>query len=151
VITAGALARGGSAALDDTPGRGPRPCAGEPILVVEDEALVREVTADALVGAGYAVIQASNAGEAMQILETTSVLAVVTDVMMPGEIDGVGLATVVRAMSRDLPVLVVSACHNHLRLQDLPADAPFLGKPYSDIQLVYAVRSLLSEARAAAA
>jgi CheY-like chemotaxis protein len=152
VTTAVAFARGETGALDDTPGRGLRPGAGPPgpVLVVEDEALVREVTAEALAGAGYAVVQAANAGEAMEILETTPLLAVVTDVMMPGEIDGVGLASIVRAMSRDVPVLVVSACHNHLRLQDLPPGAPFLGKPYSDIQLIGAVQSLLGEARAAA-
>lgn len=154
MTASGALARGETRAADeDTPERRTRAGADPagPILVVEDEALVREVTAEALAGAGLAVIQAANAAEALEILETTPLSAVVTDVMMPGDLDGVALAAVVRAYSRDLPVLVVSACHAHPRLRELAPGTPFLGKPYSDIQLVSAVRAVLNEACAAAA
>lgn len=147
MTVARAFARGGLAASEDS---AVRPQVAGAVLIVEDEALVREVTAEALTSAGFAVIEAASGDEAVAILETTPVLAIVTDVMMPGELDGVALAVLARTMAPELPVLVVSACHGHARLKDLPPGVPFLGKPYSDVQLVCAVRGLLPLTRAAA-
>lgn len=121
-----------------------------PVLVVEDEALVREVTVEALTSAGYPVIQAADGAEAQKILETTRLAALVTDVMMPGALDGVAVAGLARRLAPELPILVVSACHGHPRLTALPSDAAFLGKPYSDIQLVSALLGVLRKDRAAA-
>ena len=137
-------------AADETLGFGWETCAPGPVLVVEDEALVREVTVEALAAAGYRVIEASDGAQAQRILETTRLAALVTDVMMPGALDGVAVAALARRLSPDLPVLVVSACHHHPRLACLPADVAFLGKPYSDIQLVCALREQLGEDRVAA-
>ena len=121
------------------------------ILIVEDEVLVREVTVEALVEAGFVVAQAANGEEALRMLGSTPLAALVTDVMMPGGLDGVAVASIARRLAPELPVLVVSACHDHPRLKDLPPRVPFLGKPYTDSEIACAVRALVAQVPAAAA
>jgi CheY-like chemotaxis protein len=68
------------------------------ILVVEDEVLVRMAIADNLRKARYAVIEASNAHEALDLLRNgVDVRLIFSDVRMPGIIDGVALARIVRS------------------------------------------------------
>src|SRR3569833_870319 len=67
------------------------------VLIVEDELLVRENAADMLEAAGYATLQASDAAEAIAILESRDdIRVVVTDVQMPGSMDGLRLAALIR-------------------------------------------------------
>src|ERR1700679_2098612 len=88
----------------------PAPAARVPmVLVVEDEALLRLALADHLQGCGFTVLEARDAHEAIEILEAGHGIDVVfTDVKMPGEIDGFGLAKWVRDNQPGLPVFVAS-------------------------------------------
>src|SRR3984893_8424442 len=71
------------------------------VLIVEDEHLVRVTSADLLAEAGFEVLEAANADEALRILEATPVVRVVfTDVEMPGSLDGLGLAPVFAGAGR---------------------------------------------------
>jgi CheY-like chemotaxis protein len=66
------------------------------VLVVNDEVLIRLSAVAGVEAAGFEVIAASNADEALHVLESRDdVRAVFTDVHMPGSIDGLGLARVV--------------------------------------------------------
>ena len=69
------------------------------VLVVEDEVLIRVVIADYLRECGYRVYEAVNASEALAMLQApeVSVDIVFSDVEMPGDMDGLGLARWVRA------------------------------------------------------
>ncbi|MFC5085869.1 response regulator [Microvirga arabica] len=80
------------------------------ILVVEDEVLVRLVIADYLRECGYKVYEAVNAGEALEVLQSSRVPidVVFSDVQMPGEIDGFGLARWVRANKPGVQVILTS-------------------------------------------
>ena len=116
------------------------------ILVVEDELLVRIMVSDFLREAGYHVIEACNADEAVSILNSgTRIDLVLTDVRMPGSMDGLGLLQYLQDRSPRLPVILTSG---HL----LPADAiargaaHFLGKPYSLDYAVSLVELELSKA-----
>jgi CheY-like chemotaxis protein len=106
------------------------------ILVVEDEALVRMTLVDVLEDAGFKVIEAVNAYEALRVLKAVSdVQAVVTDVEMPqGSINGFELAHRVRTNCQGIGVLVVSG-RAALKAGDLPDGALFIGKlcPSGDI------------------
>ncbi|MGH6935913.1 MAG: response regulator [Methylocella sp.] len=63
------------------------------VLIVEDEPLVRVAGADLLAKAGFEVLEAGNADEALRILEAAPEVRVVfSDVEMPGSLDGLGLA-----------------------------------------------------------
>jgi CheY-like chemotaxis protein len=62
------------------------------VLIVEDEPLLRMFAADTLADAGYAVMEAGTAEEALHLIATgTPLVAVMTDIEMPGQIDGLEL------------------------------------------------------------
>ena len=109
------------------------------VLVVEDESLLRLALADHLQGCGFAVLEACNAYEAIEILEAGREIDVVfTDVKMPGEIDGFGLAKWVRDNQPGLAVFVASGYSGKLDLaRELCAGEQFFAKPY-DLDLVVA-------------
>jgi CheY-like chemotaxis protein len=111
------------------------------ILVVEDEILIRLSMADDLRHAGFTVIEASNAEEALSVLSTTpDISLVVTDIRMPGRIDGLGLANWVRRHAPRIKVAIASA--NIEMGMDQSFDAVF-SKPILPRDLIAGVRQLL--------
>jgi CheY-like chemotaxis protein len=78
------------------------------VLLVDDNEAVRATAAAYLRDGGFAVLEAGDAAGALRILEANAVKAVVTDIVMPGEMDGTGLADTIRTMRPGLPVLLVS-------------------------------------------
>jgi CheY-like chemotaxis protein len=105
---------------------------GSPIvLVVEDEGLVRQMSADELADAGYQVLEAANSREAISILETgVRVSVLFTDVNMPGELNGLELAYLVHDRWPRVRLLVTSG-GARAGPQDVPDDGRFISKPYS--------------------
>jgi CheY-like chemotaxis protein len=109
------------------------------VLVVEDDPLVRDMMFDVLVESGFEVCEACCAGEALQVLAGYRVDAVITDVDMPGEIDGIGLARRVRELRPEVSVIVASG-----RLaRALPSGVRFLAKPFTARHLQQAVADLI--------
>jgi CheY-like chemotaxis protein len=100
------------------------------ILVVEDDGLVRQVSAEELIDAGYQVLEAANAEEAIAIFESgVGVALLFTDINMPGELDGLDLARLVHDRWPRVQLLVTSGKASDL--DDLPDDGRFISKPYS--------------------
>ena len=67
------------------------------VLIVEDEALVRMTAVDMIEEAGFEILEAANADEAILLLEARRDITVLfTDIEMPGSMDGLGLAQAVR-------------------------------------------------------
>lgn len=109
------------------------------ILVVEDELLIRMVVSDELRDVGYQVIEASSADEALEVLGSVTPDAIVSDVRMPGSLDGLGLLKVVRETSPGLPVIIMSA--DARPEVALAAGAnQFVAKPFTLRLIVEAVR-----------
>jgi DNA-binding response OmpR family regulator len=81
------------------------------ILIVEDEALIRMSLSDFLQECGFKVLEAANADTAIRVIQATSSIidVVLTDVRMPGSMDGFGLAQWVREHRPGIPVLMASA------------------------------------------
>ena len=100
------------------------------VLVVEDESLLRMTAMDMVEEAGFEGIAASDADEAIRILESRNdIRAVFTDVHMPGSMDGLRLARVVR--NRWPPVaLIVTSGQTIVAETHLPTGGRFLRKPY---------------------
>jgi two-component system, response regulator PdtaR len=121
--------------------RGGRPV----VLVVEDETLVR-VTALAIIEeSGFEAIAAGNADEAICALETRSdIRAVFTDVQMPGSMDGLKLAQVIRDRWPPVALLVTSGKTRTID-SDLPNGARFLPKPYFPLQIEMTLREMLEK------
>ena len=112
------------------------------ILIVEDELLLRMDSAEIIEYAGFEVIQAGNADEAIAILTARSDIRVVfTDIQMPGSMDGLKLARFIR--NRWPPIKIV-ATSGLVRVEDddLPAGSRFLQKPYRGAEIVVALREL---------
>ena len=108
------------------------------ILVVEDELLIRLALSDGLRDAGYQVIEACSGEEALAILNSVRPDLVISDVRMPGPLDGLGLLAIVRREFPALPVIIVSG---HLRPSAALADGAtqFLAKPYGLDAMLQAV------------
>ena len=123
-------------------GSAPRPH-GETVLVVEDEVLVRLSLAATLRDEGFLVLEAANADEAIAVLSgSTSVDVVMTDVNMPGLLDGVALSRYVRTTRPGLKVIVVSGRVAFEAASEV-ADA-FLAKPYEPETVVRTIDLLMS-------
>lgn len=114
------------------------------ILVVEDEALVRMTLVDVLEDAGFKVIEAVHADEALRVLKAVSdIQALVTDVEMPrGSINGFELARRVRTERQEIGVLIASG-RAAPKTGDLPDGALFIGKPVHPETLVRLLKTLL--------
>jgi CheY-like chemotaxis protein len=110
------------------------------VLIVEDEPLVRLGAVRAIEDAGFRVIEAANADEAIRILETRGDIRVVfTDIHMPGSIDGLKLAHAVRNRWPPIKIIVTSG-HDLLSEKDLPEGGRFFAKPYDSTQIADTIR-----------
>ena len=119
----------------------------ETILVVDDEEAVRELLAEMLRDAGYAVAEARHGAEALERLSEQPVQLVVSDISMP-VMDGYGLYQSVRARSdwASLPFIFLTGHDERPRLRhakELGVD-DYLVKPVVSEDLLVAVRALLA-------
>ena len=111
------------------------------ILIVEDDPLLRLLTVDVVEEAGFVALQADNADKAVTILEVRSDIALLlTDINMPGSIDGLKLAHAVRNRWPPIKIIVVSS---GVLDRDLPTKSRFLAKPYHAEKLISEIRSLI--------
>src|ERR1700722_1896200 len=101
------------------------------ILVVEDEALVRLAAVGMLEDAGFRMIEAVNADQALELLAANpDVQLLFTDVNMPGTINGLALARQVHDRWPHIGIMVASA-NRVPQSDDMPAGSRFEQKPYS--------------------
>jgi DNA-binding NtrC family response regulator len=112
--------------------------------VVEDEVFIRMNTAEALMNAGFLVVQAATADEALQVLSSSvPVDLVFTDVQMPGTIDGLGLAHCVQS---EWPRIKIVLASGHLQTPNTLVPDAFFDKPYLLPAVIDCVGRLLGEA-----
>ena len=115
------------------------------VLVVDDEAMVRAPIAEYLRDCGYHVLEADDASQAIRLVDTPGQVDVVfSDVRMPGELDGAGLARWIRSHHPEVPVLLTSgysAASSHL-----PREVGLIEKPYTQAQVLRRIRALLPPA-----
>jgi CheY-like chemotaxis protein len=121
----------------------PKPEApGSTILVVEDEILVRLMIAEELRGQDYNVLEAASADEACSVLQSgVKIDLVLTDIRMPGSIDGAGLVHLIRVERPALKVVLASGHRPETALVDR-ADGFFL-KPYDVAKLLQHIKALV--------
>jgi CheY-like chemotaxis protein len=113
---------------------------GPRILVVEDDFLIRLTLAEALSADGFEVVEAASAEEALQHLGDLEVAVLLTDIQLPGRMNGLQLARHMREQRPDLPIIYTTG-----RLHDIPESdgrEVFIAKPYLPSQICTAVRLL---------
>jgi CheY-like chemotaxis protein len=112
------------------------------VLIVEDESLLRMDAVDMIRDAGFEVLEAANADEAIAILESRRDVSVVfTDIQMPGSMDGLKLARAVRGRWPPIKIVATSG-HAHVTQQDLPEGGRFVAKPYGANEITGVLREL---------
>ena len=111
------------------------------ILIVEDDPFLNLRTVGAVEDAGFVAVQACSADEAVAILEARSDIALlITDINMPGSMDGLKLAHAVRDRWPPIKIIVVSSLAPE---SDLPAESRFFAKPYHPETMISGIRSLI--------
>jgi CheY-like chemotaxis protein len=78
------------------------------VLVVEDEGDFREVLVEVLHEEGYSTLEAPSADDAVDLLVTSSVRLIVTDINLPGRLSGIDLVIKARDICPDIPVIFIS-------------------------------------------
>ena len=110
------------------------------ILFVEDDPLIREFTAEALRDEGYDVIQASNGEEALEWCKQQVADLLVTDIKLPGEVDGWQIAERCREHDPRLPVIYATGFSPVMARP--VADSLSLKKPYHPVEMLDAIRQV---------
>lgn len=117
---------------------------GITVIVVEDETLVRLDIAMSLENEGFIVLEASNADDAIDILNAhPEIRLMFTDIDMPGSMDGLKLAQAVRDRWPPVKIIVASG---HRQLSDglLPVEGRFFNKPYDHNGVITTMREMLA-------
>jgi len=113
------------------------------VLVVEDEALIRMDLVDHLEEAGFTVREAGRAEVAVEMLKAgEAVDAVVTDLRMPGRMDGLGLISWMRDNLREIPIIVTSGYVTQEDARKANPAAIIISKPYAPAGIAALLRSL---------
>jgi PAS domain S-box-containing protein len=110
------------------------------VLLVEDNPEVASVSRNLLEQLGYSVLRAADAAAALRELERHDIDLVFSDIVMPGELDGLGLANHLRRTRPELPVLLATGYSD--AAADVRGDFPILRKPYEIHQLSKAIANL---------
>ena len=129
------------APLDDAP----LLAAGELVLLVEDEPNVRRVVRQQLVDLGYPVIEAENGVQALDMVaQIPDIAIIVSDVLMPGGVNGRQLAAQVHAELPHMRIVLMSGYTDEE--SGVPDDLPVLSKPFVRQDLARALQNTLREA-----
>ena len=116
------------------------------ILLVEDDELIRMLVAEILRENEFDVLEAADGNAAMiSVQGRPEIGCVFTDVRMPGEPDGFTLAKYIRRIRPDCPIVVTSG-HARPRAEDLDEGTCFVSKPYSSVQLLTLLNSVMTPA-----
>jgi len=126
----------------------PSPSKKDCILIVDDAAATLEVLQRYLTAAGYQVFTASSVAEALEILESTALELVITDLKMP-KVSGLDLVRHVRENFKDTEVMMITgypSIEGAVNAVKTGAEE-FLAKPFTDDELLAAVRRVLDKLR----
>ena len=114
------------------------------VLIVEDEPLIRMGTVYLIEDAGFEVYEAGSADAAIALLELHNEnRLIVTDVDMPGSMDGLKLAHYVRGRWPPVKIIVTSG-HVTVTEESLPSGALFIPKPYDPAEITHKIRELVA-------
>jgi two-component system, response regulator PdtaR len=110
------------------------------ILIVEDDVLANEHLEFILQQAGYEVLSATSADEAEELLEDhEDVQIIVTDINLPGTMNGLKLAAAVKARRPEMNIIIVTG-YSAPKNDEIPPGSLFIPKPYNSRKMIEAVR-----------
>ena len=124
---------------------------GKKILVVEDDADVRVVTANILMEIGYEVMEAATGEEALELLrQPNNIKVVFSDIVMPGHMDGYDLAREISTLPNVPNILLTSGYPQKVKDLDSPSNKEIrlISKPYTSSELAQALAEVMGQAAA---
>lgn len=123
----------------------PRPAL---VLLVEDDREVRRIIRRKIARLGHHLVEAGGADEALNLLaQVEGIDLLISDIDMPGAMDGLELAARLREIRTDLPVILMSGNARFASPTGRPAGLPFLGKPFTLEALRLAIEAAMPEQR----
>ncbi|WP_269585503.1 PAS-domain containing protein [Roseibium sp. Sym1] len=120
---------------------------GELLLLVEDDLDVANTVTDQLQNLGYSVLLAESAEDARALaLDLPELRGVLSDIIMPGQVNGLALAREIRQKRADLGIALMSGYADWSKLsgQERTCEFPVLAKPFADDQLADTLQQILS-------
>ena len=115
------------------------------VLIVEDEFLIRLTLSEVLSDEGYEVLEAGSGDEALRLLEGAADVAVLlTDIQLPGSLDGRALVQRIRQERPDLPVIFMTGRPEAMGDQATGTHDLYIAKPYLPSEICQAVRKMLA-------
>ena len=118
---------------------------GNRVMIVEDEFLIRLTLCEVLTDEGYEVTQAESGDEALQLLESgMQVSVLLTDIQLPGKLDGRALVQRIRQARPGLPVIFMTGRPEAMGDQFTGAHEMYVAKPYLPSEICAAVRKMLA-------
>jgi CheY-like chemotaxis protein len=120
--------------------------ANSAVLIVDDEPLIRETVAELLSSAGLSTLEATNGDEALDVLNKNghAVAVLLTDVRMPGSMNGIDLARIAHRTWPWIKVIVMSGFYDS-GPDGLPGNARFISKPWQAQDIINNVLRAQSE------
>lgn len=118
------------------------------VLVVDDDRIILETLGERLKSYGdfFTPIYASNGEEAVELLQQQEISLLVTDLVMPGKIDGWALIEHIEENHIGLPAIIITSCEDEDKVQELKMRVRHVfKKPFKTPQLVQAVTDILNE------
>ena len=114
------------------------------VLLVEDEGLIRSTLAETLEDAGYTVVEAETGDEAYSLLDNDGFDVLLTDIQMPGQLDGIDVARRFHERHPNRPVVFMTGRPDMLsRVGSLTSLETLLRKPFRSAQMLTAIKRLL--------
>ena len=116
------------------------------IMIVEDEFLIRLTLAEVLADEGYEVLEAESGDDAVTLLDEVGEIAVLlTDIQLPGTLDGLALVEHARRGRPNLPVIFMTGRPDTMASQPSHSREMFVAKPYLPSEICLAVKRMLAE------
>ena len=118
------------------------------IVIVEDEFLIRMMLAETLTDDGYHVAEAGTADEALAQLHAHSAIALmITDLSLPGSMDGLALAQSARDYQHGLPIIFVTGRPDTIAPESLGPHDAVVAKPYLPSEIAAQVARIFTDGR----
>lgn len=116
------------------------------VLLVEDEPMIRFHVATSLQDSGFETVEATDGEEALQALDAARPIQVLlTDITLPGDMDGFGLIERIGELYPELPIIMMSGRYTASALPDRFKKLPFFAKPFDVNALISCIQNLLSK------
>jgi len=118
--------------------------AGKRVLIVEDEAIVRLILSESLKDAGFQVVEAGTGDEAARLIDADGFDLVISDIQMPGKLDGIGVGMHARRHNATIPIIYVTGRPESMnRLGSLGPHDAFMRKPYGPRDVITLIGQML--------